>query len=69
MPFAPELFSARVLQGLEARGSHQLAAVPYSDGLVAGEPDALVRSFAGASALYDPARGRVKGVTAPFAPT
>jgi hypothetical protein len=44
MPFAPELFSARVLEGLEEQASHQLAAVPYFDGLLAGEPDALVRS-------------------------
>jgi hypothetical protein len=41
-----------------------LVAVPYFDGLVAGEPDALVESFAGEPLLYDPVRGRVKGVRA-----
>jgi hypothetical protein len=64
MPFTPELFSARVLERLEEQGSHQLAAVPYFDGLLAGEPDALVRSFAGVPELHDPVRGRVKGVRA-----
>lgn len=64
MPFTPELFSARVLERLEEQGRHQLTAVPYFDGLLAGEPDALVKSFAGVPELHDPVRGRVKGVRA-----
>jgi hypothetical protein len=64
MPFTPELFSARALERLEEQGRHQLVAIPYFDGLLAGEPDALVRSFAGVPELYDPVRGRVKGVRA-----
>jgi hypothetical protein len=38
--------------------------VPFFDGLMAGEPDALVESFAGEPELHDPVRGRVKGVRA-----
>jgi hypothetical protein len=64
MPFTPELFSAPVLERLEEQGRHELASVPYFDGLLAGEPDALVKSFAGVPELHDPVRGRVKGVRA-----
>ena len=39
-------------------------AVPYFDGLMAGEPDALVGSFAAEPELHDPVRGRVKGTRA-----
>ena len=35
-------------------------AVPYFDGLLAGDPDPLVESFAGAPELHDPIRGRVR---------
>lgn len=31
MPFTPELFSAPVLERLEAQGRHELASVPYFD--------------------------------------
>ena len=65
VPWVPELFSAPVLQQvLDRRRRDQLVAVPFFDGLVAGEPDALVESFAGEPELYDPVRGRVKGVQA-----
>src|SRR5204863_9434821 len=40
------------------------AAVPYFAGLMAGEPDALTRSFAGEPELHHPVRGRVKGARA-----
>jgi hypothetical protein len=63
MPFAPELFSAPALERLEKR-QHGLESVPYFDGLMAGEPDALVKSFAGVPELHDPIRGRVKGTHA-----
>src|SRR4029077_16748314 len=57
----PELFSAPVLQQvLDQRRRDTLVAVPYFDGLLAGDPDPLVESFVGAPALYDPVRGRVK---------
>jgi hypothetical protein len=38
MPFTPELFSAPVLKHLEEQGRHELASVPYFDGLLAGSP-------------------------------
>ena len=61
MPWVPELFSAPVLQQvLDRRRRDALVAVPYFDGLLAGDPDPLVESFAGVPELYDPVRGRVK---------
>jgi SnoaL-like protein len=65
MPWVPELFTAPALQQLvDKRRRDEPVAVPYFDGLLAGEPDALVESFAGEPLLYDPVRGRVKGVAA-----
>jgi hypothetical protein len=62
MPWAPELFSAPALERLrEKLRLEELQSVPYYDGLIAGEPDALVESFAGEPVLYDPMRGRVRG--------
>ncbi len=62
MPFMPELFSAPALaQFYDKSRRDELEAVPYFDGLMAGEPDALVESFAAEPELYDPVRGRVKG--------
>jgi hypothetical protein len=65
MPWVPELFTAPVLQRvLDKRRRDELVAVPYFDGLLAGDLDPLVESFAGVPELYDPVRGRVKGVEA-----
>jgi SnoaL-like domain len=65
MPWVPELFSAPVLEQLEEkRRLGKLESVPYFDGLVAGELDALVDSFAGEPEVHDPVRGRVKGARA-----
>jgi SnoaL-like domain len=65
MPWVPELFTASALQQLqEKRRREELVAVPFYDGLLAGEPDALVESFAGEPELYDPVYGRVKGASA-----
>jgi hypothetical protein len=65
MPWIPELFSASVLERLREKWQRQrLEAVPYYDGLMSGEHDALVKSFAGQPVLHDPMRGRVKGVRA-----
>jgi SnoaL-like domain len=61
MPWAPELFSAPVLERLEEKRQRELVRVPYFDGLLAGELDALVKSFAVVPELHDPIRGRVKG--------
>jgi hypothetical protein len=62
MPWVPELFSAPVVQRLQEKWQReQLESVPYFDGLMAGEQDALLESFAGEPELHDPVRGRVKG--------
>jgi SnoaL-like domain len=65
MPWIPELFSAPVLQRLETKWElERLDMVPYYDGLMSGEHEALIRSFAGQPILHDPRRGRVIGVRA-----
>jgi hypothetical protein len=64
MPWVPELFSTPALQRLEEERRHKLATVPYFAGLMAGEPRALVDSFAGEPELHHPRRGRIKGARA-----
>ena len=65
MPWLPELFTAPALQQiLDDRRRDALLAVPYFDGLLAGDPDPLVESFAGEPEVYDPVRGRIKGEAA-----
>ena len=66
MPWKPEVFSAPIAEARraqvegEATGTND--AVPYYEGILAGEPDALVRSFAaGQPVLDDPRVGRVEG--------
>lgn len=49
---------------MEEKRQRKLAAVPFFDGLMAGEPDALVESFAGVPEVHDPVRGRVQGARA-----
>src|ERR1700759_431040 len=58
----PELFSGPALaQFYDKRRRDELEAVPYFDGLMSGEPDALVGSFAAQPQLDAPVRGRIKG--------
>jgi hypothetical protein len=64
VPWAPELFSAPVLERVQEKSRDELIAVPYFDGLMAGKPHALVESFAVEPELYVPLRGRVKGARA-----
>jgi SnoaL-like domain len=65
MPWLPELFSAPVLEQLQEKWERErLDEVPYYDGLMSGEHEALIRSFAGEPILHDPRRGRVIGVPA-----
>jgi hypothetical protein len=65
VPWLPELFSAPVLTQLEEKWDQErLEAVPYYDGLMAGEHDALIRSFAGEPVLHVPLQGRVTGARA-----
>ena len=61
MPWASELFSAPALEHLQEQRGREFVAVPYFDGLLAGEPDALINSFAAVPELHVPVRGRVKG--------
>jgi len=62
MPWLPELFSGPAKQALlDRQRAKELTTVPYYDGILVGDPDALVRSFAGEPELYDPVRGRIKG--------
>lgn len=65
MPWLPELFTAPALQQiLDARRRETLLAVPYFDGLLAGEAGPLVESFVGEPEVLDPVRGRIKGTAA-----
>ena len=64
MPWLPELFSVPALEQLEEKQQREVVNVPYFDGLLVGELDALVESFAAEPQLHHPLRGRVKGVRA-----
>jgi SnoaL-like domain len=64
MPWVPELFSAPALQQIEEKWQRDLVTVPFFDGLLAGEFDALVGSFAGEPELHHPVRGRIRGARA-----
>jgi hypothetical protein len=64
MPWMPELFSAPALERIQRTHRANLAAVPYFAGVLAGDPDALIASFAGVPELHHPTRGRVKGADA-----
>jgi hypothetical protein len=63
VPWLPELFSQPVLERvLERRREDGAPIVPYFQGLMAGEIEPLVRSFAGEPEIHYPVRGRVRGV-------
>src|SRR5688572_26715183 len=65
MPWVPEPFSAPVGERLQETWQRErLEAVPYYDGLMSGEHDALVKSLASEPVLHDPVRGRVEGMRA-----
>jgi hypothetical protein len=62
VPWAPELFSTPALQALlDKYRRERLRSVPFFDGLLTGEVDALVESFAGVPELHHPVRGRIRG--------
>ena len=62
MPWAPELFSTPVLQSLlDKYRRERLRSVPFFDGLLSGEVDALVESFSGVPEVHHPVRGRIRG--------
>ncbi len=65
MPWYPELFSAPALARIEARRPLRPdERVPFFAGLMTGELDALLGSFAGPPELHHPQRGRVRGEAA-----
>ena len=64
MPWLPELFSAPALEQLEEKRTQELVTVRYFDGLMTGELDPLIGSFAGEPELHHPVRGRIKGARA-----
>ncbi len=57
MPWVPELFSAPVLQRVEEKWQRELVSVPFFDGLMSGELDALAQSFAGEPEVHHPRAG------------
>jgi SnoaL-like domain len=62
MPWPPELFSAPALAHLEVKRRAQgLSVVPYFDGIMTGETDALVAAFAGEPEIHHPVQGRIRG--------
>jgi hypothetical protein len=56
MPWMPEAFAAPIA---DARSEQD--AVPYYEGIMANQPEALVRSFAGQPRVNDPRVGYVEG--------
>jgi hypothetical protein len=61
VPWLPELFTVPALEQLQEKRHRRFVTVPYFDGVVTGQFDALVESFAGEPELYHPIRGRIKG--------
>jgi hypothetical protein len=65
MPWLPELFSVPALERLQERQRRdEIKNVPYFDGMLFGELDALIESFAGEPQVHHPVRGRIRGVAA-----
>jgi hypothetical protein len=63
MPWMPEVFIAPIAESLRAEEAAPTNdAVPYYEGIMANEPDALIRSFAGQPRVDDPRVGCVEGV-------
>jgi hypothetical protein len=62
VPWTPELFSAPALQRiLDRYRRDRLRSVPFFDGLMTGETDALIESFSGVPEVHHPVRGRIRG--------
>ena len=64
MPWLPELFTAPALEQAEEKWQRELVTVPFFDGLLSGDFDALIGSFAGEPELHHPVRGRIRGAWA-----
>ena len=54
MPWLPELFTAPALEQAEEKWQRELVTVPFFDGLLSGDFDALIGSFAGEPELTIP---------------
>ena len=61
VPWLPELFTVPALQALEEKRHRRFITVPYFDGVVTGQFDALVESFAEEPEVHHPRRGRIRG--------
>jgi hypothetical protein len=63
MPWMPEVFTAPIAEARRAEGeAPSNDAIAYYEGILASQPDALVRSFAGQPRINDPRVGYVEGV-------
>ena len=68
MPWMPEVFTAPIAEARRAEGARSEGdvrandAIAYYEGILAGQPNALVRSFAGQPRVNDPRAGHVEGV-------
>jgi hypothetical protein len=64
MPWMPEVFSSPIAQAprAEEEAARTNDAVPYYEGIMTNEPDALIGSFAGEPRVDDPRIGYVEGV-------
>ena len=55
MPWMPEFFSAPITEAQQAEEVARINdAVAHYEGILAEEPDALIRSFAGEPLVHDP---------------
>jgi len=62
MPWMPKFFSAPIAEARRAaEAAHTNDAVPFYEGIMAEEHEALVRSFAGEPLVHDPRVGHVEG--------
>jgi hypothetical protein len=63
MPWMPEVFTAPIAEAHRAEGEARANdAIAYYEGILAGQPNALVRSFAaGQPRVNDPRVGHVEG--------
>src|SRR5919112_2163700 len=63
MPWTPEVFTAPIVEARRAEGEACTNdAIAYYEGILAGQPNALVRSFAGQPRVNDPRLGHMEGV-------
>ena len=63
MPWMPEVFTVPIAEARRAQeeeAARTNCAIPYYQGIMADEPDALIRSFAGQPFLNDPRAGQVE---------